>query len=83
MGNLTPEQQAAYDKGVADAKAEIAAEHAKAAAKKEHKPHHELDYTGPLTGDQAAERHARFGDLAFRHEETKPAAAAAQVKATK
>jgi hypothetical protein len=72
----TQEEQAAYDQGVADAEAKNvarikeAADESKPAAPK----HTDLDYTGPLTGDQAMDRHRLFGPLAHRNEITKPAA---------
>ncbi|MDR3389932.1 MAG: hypothetical protein P4L92_23085 [Rudaea sp.] len=66
----TPEEQAAFDEGVAEARAEFAAR--KKAGETLTKPKHmEPNYTGPLTGDQAADIHrARKTD--FREPETKP-----------
>jgi hypothetical protein len=51
-----------------------------AAAAGESPPKHlALDYSGPLTGDQARERHLLHGENLFRQPVTKPA----DVKATK
>lgn len=73
----SPEEQAAFEEGVSETRAEFAAK-ARAGEKAETPKHLDLDYSGPLTGDQAQERITKHGVLPYagshRDKETKPAA---------
>lgn len=74
----TAEEQAAYNEGRADERRDVASQSAKSSKEKAdaEKPKHlEPDYTGPLTGDQAAEINARRAAA-----EAKKAAAAVVTK---
>lgn len=82
----TPEEQAAYEQGRADERTEVAAQSAKSGKEKADaaKPKHlEPNYTGPLTGDQAAEINARRAADAAKKAAAAPTTKPASVQATK